>query len=108
MFIHTGISAPKIFAKFGWLTQTFCYKKWKSSCQTRVRQIIGLSIGHKKTLSDRFSKMCCVPTLLFRSLGSIHTLGAQNLHVFKFFGSSIFQGRPHYKIRHTLLMNTIS
>ena len=29
MFIHTCISAPKRFAKFGWETRTFCHKKWK-------------------------------------------------------------------------------
>ena len=27
MFIHTRSSAPNMFAKFGWKTQTFCHKK---------------------------------------------------------------------------------
>ena len=27
MFVLTRISAPKRFAKFGWLTPTFCHKK---------------------------------------------------------------------------------
>ena len=27
MFIHTCSSALKRFAKFGWQTRTFCYKK---------------------------------------------------------------------------------
>ena len=26
MFSHTRINAPKIFAKFGWHTRTFCHK----------------------------------------------------------------------------------
>ena len=31
MFIHTCSSAPKIFAKFGWKTGTFCYKKMEKA-----------------------------------------------------------------------------
>ena len=27
MFIHSRSSAPYMFAKFGWKTQTFCHKK---------------------------------------------------------------------------------
>ena len=27
MFMHTCISAPKRFAKFGWQARTFCHKK---------------------------------------------------------------------------------
>ena len=41
MFIHTPSSAPKRFAKFGW---RFVTKSRKSSCQTRGRQTMVITI----------------------------------------------------------------
>ena len=44
MFIHTCISAPKMFAKFGCQTHTFCNKKeGKMISQAWVRQTIGIA-----------------------------------------------------------------
>ena len=31
MFVHTCSGAPKIFAKFGWKTRTFCHKKMEKA-----------------------------------------------------------------------------
>ena len=31
MFVHIYSGAPKIFAKFGWKTRTFCHKKMEKA-----------------------------------------------------------------------------
>ena len=41
IILHTSVSAPKRFAKFGWQKQTFCGKKEeKAVSQTQVGQTI--------------------------------------------------------------------
>ena len=45
MYIDTGLSAPKRFAKFEWQTQTFVTKKRKKMvCQAWLRQTIAVAV----------------------------------------------------------------
>ena len=47
--IHTCLSAPKMFAKFGCQTQFFCNKKEKKMVSKAwVRQTIGINMGNQQ------------------------------------------------------------
>ena len=59
MFTHTHINAPKMFAKFGWKSRTFCHEKWKkrlpNSSKTDYSHDLALMVLSEH-LDDRDSK----------------------------------------------------
>ena len=68
MFIHTRSSIQRRFAKFGWQTRTFCYKKEAFPSMNEER-LLAQSVNSNTSIYIVVSMVVCWVSSLSRSSG---------------------------------------